>query len=417
MISSAKIAYRPDIQGLRALAVLVVMIFHWDYSLLPSGFIGVDVFFVISGYLMTAILLNRKDSVSFIAQLKQFYISRLKRIVPVYYFVLILAVVLFSVILIQQDFAFFKDSVVSAIQFTSNNYFAHFGDYFAPASDELPLLHTWSLAVEMQFYLFYPFVILLIPRKYLFAVFVSAIIIFVLVSEYYAYLGNKQMVYYSTLARVPEFLLGSLAFLSLPYFQSLRKKSFILGLSLLLFGLFFIHSELQFLELMVLLPVFGAVLILASNYGKNVLLTNRPFIFIGNISYSLYLWHWVILAFIRYVTGDYQLSVLFSIIYWVLSFILAIFSYYFIERYFLLRAATVQNKAFAWSTILCSLILIIFSAKDINAHIIKPMPVELTRYADANKVCHSHIVGDCTVGNKNDSVSQTQMRGGVSFWF
>ena len=145
--------FRNDIQGLRALSVLAVIVFHYDAQLLPGGFVGVDAFLVISGYLITQILLSKKRNFQGLSYtLRQFYASRFKRIVPAYYVMLLLVSVISAVLFTKQDFGYYHSSLKDAFLFVSNQYFASFGDYFAPGSDELPLLHTWSLAVEMQFY-------------------------------------------------------------------------------------------------------------------------------------------------------------------------------------------------------------------------------------------------------------------------
>ncbi len=166
---SKRLSFRADIQGLRAIAVLAVMLFHANRQVLPGGFVGVDVFFVISGFLITAILLKQKESsdFSFILTLKQFYIGRIKRIAPAYYMLLAVVTIISAIILIPKDYQFFHESLHDSLWFASNQYFASFGNYFAPKSDELPLLHTWSLAIEMQFYLLYPFFILLVKKAWL----------------------------------------------------------------------------------------------------------------------------------------------------------------------------------------------------------------------------------------------------------
>ncbi|MGL4925367.1 MAG: acyltransferase family protein [Plesiomonas shigelloides] len=160
----SSVPHRKDIQGLRAIAVLAVMVFHLNPNWLPGGFfIGVDVFLVISGFLITSILLHKKSSASYslTETLKYFYVSRFKRIVPAYFVMLIVVALLAAVFFLPSDFNTFRKGLEKAAWFTSNRYFASFGDYFAPANYEQPLLHTWSLAVEIQFYLLAPFLVLL----------------------------------------------------------------------------------------------------------------------------------------------------------------------------------------------------------------------------------------------------------------
>ena len=140
---------RDDIQGLRALAVLAVIVFHVNHNWLPGGFVGVDIFFVISGYLITGIVTRQKAQGTFDAL--SFYKSRLRRIVPAYVFLLALVAMVMAIVLTPWDFHSFFDSLKAALYFNSNNYVNNQMDYFAAASHDLPLLHTWSLAVEMQF--------------------------------------------------------------------------------------------------------------------------------------------------------------------------------------------------------------------------------------------------------------------------
>jgi peptidoglycan/LPS O-acetylase OafA/YrhL len=144
-------SYRPDIQGLCAVAVLAVMLFHFNPTWLPGGFVGVDVFLVISGYLIARILLARKAQPDYYlgGTLRYFYASRLKRIAPAYFAMLVLVSLLAAVLFLPQDLTIYKKGLNQAVWFNSNH-------YFAPANHEQPLLHTWSLAVEIQFYLLAP---------------------------------------------------------------------------------------------------------------------------------------------------------------------------------------------------------------------------------------------------------------------
>lgn len=135
---------RLDIQGLRALAVLAVLAFHLDKSWLPSGFVGVDMFFVISGFIISSLLLKNEGRIS----LSGFYWSRAKRIVPAYVVTLLVCAVVAAIVFLPPDFALFKRSLSSSLKFTSNHFFSNFNGYFTPDAHELPLLHTWSLAVE-----------------------------------------------------------------------------------------------------------------------------------------------------------------------------------------------------------------------------------------------------------------------------
>lgn len=200
--------YRLDIQGLRALAVIFVFLFHLNHNFLPGGFIGVDIFFVVSGFLISSITLHKlkKNEFSF----TDFYTKRIKRIVPAYYFMLAIVMLLGAWVFIPSDLGKFKSSVLQTLLFNSNNYFASLDDYFGAKSTEFPLLHTWSLAIEMQFYLLLPIFLFLIKRKFLLPV----IMILIFTLSIYAQLNiaqwnNKQSMYFSLIARIPEFLTGT----------------------------------------------------------------------------------------------------------------------------------------------------------------------------------------------------------------
>jgi peptidoglycan/LPS O-acetylase OafA/YrhL len=149
--------FRYDIQGLRAIAVLAVLIFHINKEWLPGGFIGVDIFFVISGYLITSIILEQKEANRF--SFINFYISRIRRIVPAYYALIFVVMLAVSFQYIPTDINIISSSFKNAILFNGNNYFKRLDTYFGASASENPLLHTWTLAVEMQFYLFLPIII------------------------------------------------------------------------------------------------------------------------------------------------------------------------------------------------------------------------------------------------------------------
>ena len=154
--------FRNDIQGIRALAVLLVFIFHISGTALSGGFIGVDIFFVISGYLITNILINKIDTQTL--NLFDFYIGRIKRIAPLYYFQLIVVLLVAIFIYIPSDILLLRSDAVWASIFLSNKHLSETVTYFGPSSTENPLLHTWTLAIEMQFYFLLPIFLIMIKR-------------------------------------------------------------------------------------------------------------------------------------------------------------------------------------------------------------------------------------------------------------
>ncbi|MFZ4262053.1 acyltransferase family protein [Sphingobacterium sp. HJSM2_6] len=332
--------FRNDIQGLRALAFISVFIFHLNPNWLPGGFIGVDLFFVISGYLITAIILTKIDKNKFNSI--DFYLGRIKRIGPAYYMLLLAVLIAGYILFLPVDLLTLRKSVVSAMLFCSNFYLGNSDSYFGAKLAENPLLHTWSLAVEMQFYFLLPIVLIFIKRKYL--AFIMASIILV-ITGYYQYQISQHTIstatYFSVWARVPEFLIGSLFTLVLPKGIKNNKVHLpiaILGLFILLVSLAIIHENTFSPGVIALFPCVGIAFILISN--ENLItkfLATKPMTFIGTLSYSLYLWHWPVMALIRYKNGTYEGYVFNNkdmILITVLTFVLGWLSYTFIEKTF-----------------------------------------------------------------------------------
>lgn len=403
--------FRPDIQGLRAIAVLAVIIFHLNPAWLPGGFIGVDIFLVISGFLISSILLHKKSKPEYklLPTLSYFYSSRIKRIAPAYYTTLIVISVIAAVLFLPADFSIYRDGLKKAAYFNSNNYFANFGDYFAPANHEQPLLHTWSLAIEIQFYLLAPFIFLLLPKRLLNWGLPISIIGLTAYAEYQLRIaGNQQATYYSLMARLPAFFLGAWVALLIGKSNELagggRRK---LSLTWLAAGLIALALALpkitgHFPGLAGLLPTVGAALIILLNANNRLtqLLSNKTLVWTGALSYSLYLWHWPVLAFMRYYTGAEILNWQYSLAFAALTLALATASYYWIETP--LRLKRSKKQVIGYASLALLLVLTIVGMKKINAYYTpEPLPVEYTRYADPETICHGQIVGDCLKGDLN----------------
>ncbi|EGR1140651.1 acyltransferase [Vibrio cholerae] len=400
----SSVPHRKDIQGLRAIAVLAVMAFHSNPTWLPGGFVGVDVFLVISGFLITSILLHKKSNASYslTETLKYFYVSRFKRIVPAYFFMLIIVALVAAVLFLPTDFNTFRKGLEKAIWFSSNLYFAGFSDYFAPASYEQPLLHTWSLAVEIQFYLLAPFIVLLLPIRLLKWFFVVLLIALTALAEYrLRFLGIEQATYYSLYARLPEFFVGGLAALYVTTVS--RARSACLGtLGMLLIVISAITQPLlgPFPGIAALLPVAGSMLLLIQPtqgwVGK--LLSCKTLVWLGVLSYSLYLWHWPVLAFLRYYTGAEVLSVKFSLVFILLTLMLSTASYYGIEQIF--RSNGVQEKVIYWVILAASVIGLAQIIVKINDRLTpEQLSIEYRRGVDPEISCHGKIVGNCLRGD------------------
>lgn len=295
--------YRREIDGLRAVAVVPVILFHAGFSAFSGGFVGVDVFFVISGYLITSILLAELEQGNF--SIARFYERRARRILPAL-FVVMLACLPFAYMwmppLQLKDFA---QSLVAVVFFASNILFWREDGYFAASAELKPLLHTWSLAVEEQYYLLFPLFLLLSWRFGRKCVFwsVVAVAVFSLLLAEWGWRNSPSANFYLTPTRAWELLAGSFcAFLTVGRAQ--RSSNFLsaAGLALIMYAIFAYTDSTPFPSVYTLVPVVGTVLvILFASEGTWVarLLRLRGFVAIGLISYSAYLWHQPLFAFAR----------------------------------------------------------------------------------------------------------------------
>jgi peptidoglycan/LPS O-acetylase OafA/YrhL len=327
--------FRTDINGLRALAVAFVVIFHFDESLLQGGFVGVDIFFVISGFLMTGIVLGKLESNNL--SIWQFYLSRANRILPALIFLcaawLFIGYFLFSLI----DYkALAKDSIAS-ILFLSNFSYWKTSGYFATAANEKLLLHTWSLSVEWQFYLIYPVVLAVIYRLLGLGITKLALIIGLFLSFLFSiYFSESHSVasYFLLPTRAWEMLLGGIAFVyPLSLNENVKRIAHVVGVILMLVSSFVISSEMAWPGYMALLPCFATYLVLISNQQRSPITNNIVAQCLGKWSYSIYLWHWPIVTLGYYYSLEnwFLIGILLSIVAGALS-------YHFIE------SANLSNK-------------------------------------------------------------------------
>jgi peptidoglycan/LPS O-acetylase OafA/YrhL len=301
--------YRPDIDGLRAIAVLSVLIHHLNASILPGGFIGVDVFFVISGYLITSQIYKEVNNGTF--SVKQFYKRRINRIVPALLLVIAVTLSIGILMLSPADMVRVSRSAVYSILGLSNVYFwREYGNYFAGNASEAPLLHTWSLGVEEQFYIIWPLLligIIRLSRRYISVVLMALTVCAIVVSEFaVGYVASAS--YYLLPTRFFELMMGGLlSFLVISRPPSTAYQAglgLVGGLALIVASLFWLDKSSNFPGVNAVWPCLGAALVIwAGNVHSpfSRILTNRPMVFIGLISYSLYLWHWPIIAFINYM--------------------------------------------------------------------------------------------------------------------
>lgn len=349
--------FRNDIQGLRALAVIFVVVFHIQHLWLPGGYIGVDVFFVISGFLISKALIKQIDNQSF--SYLEFILGRVKRIVPAYFVMLLLCTFLAMFVLIPSDAETFLYQLRRTIIFTSNQIFASGEDYFGAKSYENSLLHTWSLSIEMQFYVILPLIIMFLPKSiYKWLLGLGALAILVYTQYQIDNLNNKSAMYFSVVARSAEFIIG-IAINFFPSSKSLteRYKSLIGMLALLALGVscIFINENSDFPGLLALPACLAtAFLIWLEDSKINKILGNKSLAFVGKISYSLYLWHWPILALYRYYQNRYDLTIIEVAVLFVVMMILSIMSYYWVEEPF---RKTKKMKFYLSFGILCGLLV------------------------------------------------------------
>lgn len=329
--------FRNDIQGLRALAFLLVFIFHLNSSWLPGGFLGVDLFFVISGYLITTIVCSDIDRGKF--SFINFFIKRVKRIVPAYFALLLVVAAVGLSVYLYTDMPTLRLTVQRSALFISNRLFSTGNSYFGAQLSENPLLHTWSLAIEMQFYVILPFILWFFRTK-LRLILPVIIILITAFSTYQLYvLENKSAMYFSLTARIPEFLIG--AYFSVIFAKGLdfnRKVNNLIstiGLSVLMLCTYFITEESNFPGYLALIPcIAGGILLVIKNNAVSEFFSKKIPVYLGEMSYSLYLWHWPVLAFLRYTNDDCILNVNEIIFTIFLTFIMSLLSYTFIEKSF-----------------------------------------------------------------------------------
>lgn len=334
--------YRPDIDGLRAVAVLSVIFYHLNESIIPGGFVGVDIFFVISGYLITFQILRDLESNRF--SLLEFYRRRIKRIVPALLPVIFLSIIVSQIIFLPQDAEKVAESGLWSLFSLANVYFWIFEDtsYFAAASHEKPLLHLWSLGIEEQFYIIWPVILLLTfpfmkSRLFLYALGFTATLSFGAGDILFS--NHPSFVYYMLPTRAGELLLGGVLAYFLLTNQELKpsQKSINLlsgfGFWLIIMSLITLSENVTFPGFRAIPPTLGATLIIFSgHFGTSPvfkLLSTPAMVWVGLISYSAYLWHWPVIAFYRY--GFAHISFISGTAIFILTMLLAYVSFRFVE--------------------------------------------------------------------------------------
>ncbi|ASJ72195.1 acyltransferase family protein [Granulosicoccus antarcticus] len=338
--------YQPEIDGLRTIAVMSVVLFHLEFKWIPGGFVGVDVFFVISGFLITRLLVKDVQAGNF--SFKHFYLRRIRRLGPALIAVLLGTFVVAAFFLTPDHFQRFSGALLASLFSASNLFFWAESGYFDATAELKPLLHTWSLSVEEQFYLVWPALIFLVGRRSRWVLPV-VVLLLSLLSLYGALVFTKyepSAGFFLMPFRIYEFGIGAgLALLALqPLRNTFREFFCLLGLLMIGYSLLAFDKLTPFPDIYALLPCMGAALVIVGGNARflGYLLRNPISVWVGKISYSLYLVHWPIVVLYKHVTfadavlGKTRIALL------VLMFMAAPVMYYGIEKRF--RFGAGSNK-------------------------------------------------------------------------
>ncbi|MUH96596.1 acyltransferase family protein [Aliivibrio fischeri] len=316
--------FRYDINGLRGIAIVAVVLFHFNPVWIPGGFAGVDVFFVISGFLMTKIIFKGLENNDF--NLFKFYVARANRIIPALGVLCLVLLVLGWFFLIPVDYIALTKHIASSMGFLSNVIYWRESGYFDVASHEKWLLHTWSLSVEWQFYILYPIMLVALKRFVSLENLKRLIVVGTILGFLFSIVGTMKWLnaaYYLLPTRSWEMMLGGIAFLY-PWSISEEKKKVaeVVGLFLILSSYTFISSDVPWPGYSALFPVLGAYLMIVANQQSSVITNNLVFQSLGKWSYSVYLWHWPIVVYGYYfdIENWHLYGLLLSIIFGFLSF-------------------------------------------------------------------------------------------------
>lgn len=357
--------YRSDIDGLRAIAVLSVLFFHSGISIFSGGYVGVDIFFVISGYLITSIIVREIANDDF--SISRFYERRFRRILPALFVVVVVSLSAGSFLLMPNGVIDLGKSAIATALFSSNMLFYIESGYFDIAAEMKPLLHTWSLAIEEQYYIFFPLLLILIAktdaRHYLRWLVILSVLSFVTCIVLTDIMPSAAFYWIPT--RAWELFIGSILALNVihkPYNRLVREIYSVLGIVMISYSIFQFSTETSFPGMAAVLPTVGAALIILSGTGGPSFVSNvlsfRPMVFIGLISYSLYLWHWPIIVYTKiYAIKEPTLSVM--VVMFTLIFILSVLSWKYVESPFRKKMFLEKKSSVLGASAIVSMITII----------------------------------------------------------
>ncbi len=374
--------YRPEIDGLRALGLLAVIFAHAGFAVFDGGYIGVDIFLVISGYLITGVILREYAEGRF--SVGRFYARRVRRILPALFFVLLCTIPFAWIWMLPDAYERFSKSLIASTLSLSNVYFMKSTGYFSPETTEIPLLHTWSLGLEEQFYLLFPLLFLLrLKIKTIFSVVLGVAVASLLLSEVgarYFPLAN----YYLLPTRVWEILLGSLC--AFWVFGKERAANDVFagaGLLVVLASILLFDSSVDVPSIIALLPTGGTALILIFSSRTCIvgrLLSMSPLVWLGRISFSAYLWHQPVFAFWRIRSpGPPSTMVMCALI--ALILLLSALSWYFVEQPF--RGQRVRFARLGWTASMLAAGLVGFGAwGDLKEGLPFRLPKNITQFVE-----------------------------------
>jgi len=411
--------FRNDINGLRAIAVIAVVIFHFHPNALTGGFAGVDVFFVISGYLMTSIIFNAVEQRNF--NLVDFYLARARRIIPALAFLCLVLMIIGWFYSTPSDYRALGKHITSSLAFLSNTVYFTESGYFNAASHEKWLLHTWSLSVEWQFYLLYPLLILLLTQLFTPNNAKKALLMLTLSGFLFSIVATTQWpnsAFYLLPARAWELLVGGIVFLyPLKASDKVRHYLHYIGFALIVISYSLLTDTLTWPGSLSAIPVIGACLLIWSSHYHSFISNSSLLQFIGKTSYSIYLWHWPIVAFLNNIGKLNDLT--YQVLGASLAVVLGWFSYTFIESSvkkirFLHSSFIIVSTTFTIAMLSTSIYLTNgYASYRVNSDFVNRIK-EQTMPSRQNGYCFYHFnegktikVGQagtqCLLGNKNAS--------------
>ena len=416
--------YRPEIDGLRTLAVTAVILFHADFKFISGGFIGVDIFFVISGFLITNIIVKEVEQKKF--SILKFYEKRARRILPALFTVMLFCIPIAYFLYTPGQFLDFGESLIAVSLFSSNILFWVESGYFDAISEYKPLLHTWSLAVEEQYYIFFPLFIMIF-WKFGEKIVISAILVVLILAEYYTFNTSKSVSFYLLPTRLFEILMGSL--ITFIPVKNITKQSFtlkqilsILGFILVSYSVLFFTNQTPLPGFLTLIPITGtSLIILFANKGTiiNQILSTRLMVQLGLISYSTYLWHQPLFAFYKY-SNNGELTITIKVVLIIITQILAFLTWKYIENPFRDKQFMSRKKIFSYSiTGLSTFILLGFIIKQNDGFSSRSVvqKYKIAGYEIDNHVLEKKALNPIKERTNNTNYEMVNSESNYALWF